>query len=74
MHVHMSWVDMRVSLNVSVQCESICTCMYTNALLSMHVLVLSRIEELEIQVHNANDTINQQKLQFEHQMKELQKR
>ena len=37
-------------------------------------IVLSRIEELEIQVHDANNAVIQQKLQHKHQIEDLQKR
>ena len=45
-----------------------------NYVLFMHVLVLYRIEELEINFRSMNDAINKEKLQHEHQIGELHKR
>ena len=43
-------------------------------ILLTHVLVLYRIEKLEINLRGMNDAINKEKLQHEHQIEDLHKR
>ena len=66
---------MSVNLDVAVNYEHISISVVTNVLCMINASIgLYRIEELEIVLHDINDTINREKPQHEHQIEKLHKR